>query len=157
MQPVGSRHKFSPDEDQCLRRLVAEARKSDPAKVDWAAIASKLPMRTARQCRERYRNYLERTPNPVWTHWEDELLRRKVLELGASQNQWTQIAQKFFPYRSNINVKNRWTVLMTRHFRTHRPLLAPPPPPPAPVADMDSDPERYGENTYDGAAAEMMG
>jgi hypothetical protein len=74
-------------------------------------VAAHLGTRSARQCRERFRNYLSpNLRNSQWTEEEDRLLAEKVIELGAK---WAMIVA-FFPSRSEINLKNRWTQLINR-------------------------------------------
>jgi hypothetical protein len=104
---------FTPDEDDRLRELVSKY-----GTEDWAKIASKMPKRETRQCRERWLNYL--APSVIrapWTAEEDAMLIQKVNELGRK---WQQIAH-FFKGRTDINVKNRWN-----HLRKHN-LLGPVP------------------------------
>jgi hypothetical protein len=80
----------------------------------WSRISSLMPGRNARQCRERWRNYLAPGINhSEWTEWEDALLLRKHDEFGS---QWTQIAA-FFYNRTAENIKNRWRVLQRRDQR----------------------------------------
>ena len=95
-----SRHLFTPEEDEMLREAV----KSDGCSK-WEKIAHKIPNKTARQCRDRWVNYL--APGNIkkeWTSEEDELLIQKIHELGTH---WSQIS-KFFEGRSEAHVKNRW-------------------------------------------------
>jgi hypothetical protein len=94
------KRKFSYVEDALLRDVISRGICSD-----WCEVARELPGRTARQCRERWTNYL----NPIidhsaWTKAEDELLIRKYEELGAK---WQTIV-KSFPHRSKNQIKNRW-------------------------------------------------
>lgn len=94
------RRMFTPEEDEILRKSVAVK-----GMKTWNEIAKQLPERTARQCRDRYFNYL--SPRIVQTPWdrqEDELLVKKVSEIGTH---WSMIAN-FFPTRSDNNLKNRW-------------------------------------------------
>ncbi|EAX86547.1 Myb-like DNA-binding domain containing protein [Trichomonas vaginalis G3] len=68
------RTKFSPAEDDILRSIVQKfgARK-------WNTIAQYLPGRTARQCRDRFRNYLSPDlKNGPWSREEDIMLIEKV-------------------------------------------------------------------------------
>jgi hypothetical protein len=91
---------FTPDEDDRLRALVAKFGDND-----WGRVASKLPRRDRRQCRERWFKYL--TPhvrNGPWSREEEELLRHRVHELG---HRWTAIRASF-PGRTAINVNNHW-------------------------------------------------
>lgn len=91
---------FSKEEDDKLKSLVAQfGRKS------WDFIASLLPGRTGRQCRERYRNYLlPGTCYGQWTHDEDILLNLKYQEIGPH---WSKMTH-FFKGRSANSIKNRW-------------------------------------------------
>jgi hypothetical protein len=75
---------------------------------EWDKIAVTLENRTARQCRERWRHYLQPAidRNP-WTADEDALLAD---EYGRKGPKWSEISQ-LFPGRTMVNVKNRWTVL----------------------------------------------
>jgi hypothetical protein len=67
--------------------------------------------RNARQCKERWMNYLspDVSAHP-WTDNDDQLLLRKVAEVGPK---WVQITS-FFPKRTDSNLKNRWFILMRR-------------------------------------------
>jgi hypothetical protein len=94
------RQKFWPREDDRLRYLVGQLGTSS-----WERIASEMPGRTARQCRERWKHYLSTSrPTSEWSPDEDELLCVKMQQLGP---RWTQIAQSF-PGRSDVQVKARW-------------------------------------------------
>ena len=98
--------KFTVEEDIFLRSLVAQFGENN-----WQQIARNMPKRNPRQCKERWMNYLSpMVRNTPWTPEEDELLKRKVAELGQK---WVRIA-KFFPMRTDINIKNRYLVLMRR-------------------------------------------
>jgi hypothetical protein len=95
--------KFSLNEDVLLRRLVSEFGESN-----WHRIAAEMRNRSARQCRERWFNYLSpNIKNAPWTKKEDALLLEKFQEQGP---QWHDLA-RFFPMRTDINIKNRYHVL----------------------------------------------
>lgn len=101
-----SKRKFSQEEDEKLAFIVSRYGESN-----WKRIAEQMGTRNCRQCRERWKNYL--CPNVCkepWTQEEDELLQKKYKELGS---QWSVIA-KFFPSRTDVNIKNRW-VALTNH------------------------------------------
>lgn len=103
------RHKFSPEEDEKLRQIVQEQGSNN-----WRFVAELMPGRSARQCRDRWKNYLAPgIKNGPWTPEEDQLLEEKYRELGS---QWSRIA-KCFPNRTDINIKNRWA---TRGGRVNR-------------------------------------
>jgi hypothetical protein len=82
--------------------------------MNWNQIARMMPGRTARQVRERYKNYLSpRLNNSSWTETEDELLRQKFAEHGP---RWA-VLKNFFPGRTDVNVKNRWATLLSQDCR----------------------------------------
>jgi hypothetical protein len=100
--------RFTPDEDARLTDLVDEYGTND-----WGAVALAMQTRNARQCRERYKNYLDPAlRTDWWTAEEDALLQRKYDELGAK---WNRIS-KFFKNRPDNALRNRWR-LLDRHRR----------------------------------------
>jgi hypothetical protein len=95
-----ARRWFTPEEDAKIVEIVTRF-----PQLDWMDIASHLPGRTARQCRERWSEYL----NPAirvepWTENEDNLLLRQIEMHG---HRWTIIAQAF-ARRSDNDIKNRF-------------------------------------------------
>ena len=106
-----SRVKFTSEEDQKLKELVARYGESN-----WNEVSAKLGTRTARQCRERFKNYLSPSiKNDPWTEEDDKLLKEKYKEYGPK---WSLIAS-FFPSRSDVNIKNHWTRLNNKYNRDH--------------------------------------
>jgi hypothetical protein len=94
------RSKFTQDEDNQLRNLVAEH-----GLKAWVEIATSLPGRNPRQCRERWKHYLSIDQSSApWTEEEDTLLFEKVSELGPK---WTRIAA-LLGNRTDIELKTRW-------------------------------------------------
>ena len=94
------RKKFSQNEDQLLILFAPHY-----GEKNWKLIAKHLPGRTARQCRDRYQNYLlSGLYNGPWTPQEEQTLQEQFLMYGTS---WSKIA-KSFPNRSQNNIKNHW-------------------------------------------------
>ena len=95
-----TKNHFTLDEDKRLKNLVAKYSDND-----WKLIATYMPGRSARQCRERYIGYL--SPSLVFKPWsedEDNLLIQKLTEIGPK---WSKMVP-FFEGRSDCNIKNRW-------------------------------------------------
>jgi hypothetical protein len=83
---------------------------------NWNFIAAQIPGRNARQCRERWVNYI----NPELNHQplsraEDLLLETKYEELGP---RWQLIAT-FLPGRSKNLLKNHWMSKQRRSEHKH--------------------------------------
>jgi hypothetical protein len=98
--------KFEPWEDA---RLLEVVRAYGP--TNWQEIAAHVPGRNARQCRERWSNYIN--PNLLkaeWTDPEDDILLRMYRELGPK---WFVIAG-LLPGRAKNSVKNRYFALQRR-------------------------------------------
>lgn len=95
----GPKPKFSPEEDAELIKIVqAQGSKG------WSKIAKRLKTKSAKQCRERWSNYL----NPAlsfdnWTKEDDDLLVKKYQEVGT---QW-RILRSIFPNRSVNYLRNK--------------------------------------------------
>lgn len=97
------KHKFSQKDDEKLKEIVQRV-----GEDDWDEVARQMGPRNARQCKDRWDNYLSPKINKEpWTEEEDELLIKKQLEIGSK---WVQIA-KFFKGRTDASVKNRWQML----------------------------------------------
>jgi hypothetical protein len=78
---------------------------------DWWLVASAVPNRTARQCRERWSNYLNpRLTSHAWTESEDRLLLAKVEEMGCRWN----VILGFFDGRSKNSLRNRYRSVQRR-------------------------------------------
>lgn len=107
IQENSSRHKkFTEEEDEMLKRIVFTF-----GAKNWRLIASLMPGRTPRQCRDRYSNYL--APGFIHSEWskeEDKLLAEKYAEIGPK---WTQLRQ-YFPFRTANDIKNRYNYTVSR-------------------------------------------
>ena len=99
--------KFSEEEDKVLREIVLSH-----GACEWSNIALSLPGRTARQCRDRWTNYLNPLLcNKEWTEEEDTLLMEMYKEFGTH---WKDLSI-FFNNRSLNNVRNRVLMLERRN------------------------------------------
>ena len=98
--------KFTPSEDNLLRKLVAKYGENK-----WEEVASQIPGRNIRQCHDRWFYYLnpnvKKTP---WTEEEENLLFKCVKEIGPH---WVRIT-RFFEGRTDTQIKNKWNVLKRR-------------------------------------------
>jgi hypothetical protein len=95
--------KFSAADDERLRDLVTTT-----GIADWTAISGQMEGKNARQCKERWYNYLSPHLNTSdWSPAEDALLLQKHQELGGK---WAKIA-RFLPNRTDSMVKNRFNKL----------------------------------------------
>lgn len=83
----------------------------------WELIASHLPGRIGKQCRERWKNHLDPSiKKGNWEPQEDELILRFQSRLG---NKWATIA-KFLPGRTDNAVKNRFNSTLSRRLRQQK-------------------------------------
>lgn len=129
--------KFTRDEDEELRRIVAELGTSN-----WSAVAERMPGRNTRQVRDRYQNYLSPSViNGPWSKDEDALLLDKLKEYGHC---WKRVAQ-FFPSRTDINIKSRYCQLRRQQRKMNQVDILPtakipqiPVPLPAPIISVSS-------------------
>ncbi|EDR23773.1 transcription factor MYB90, putative, partial [Entamoeba dispar SAW760] len=71
---------------------------------NWEEVASMVPTRTKKQCRERYLNNNESIYHRPWSQEEDNLILQKRKEIG---NKWTIIAS-YLEGRSPNDVKNHF-------------------------------------------------
>eukprot|EP00636_Phaeomonas_parva_P011632 CAMPEP_0118876332 /NCGR_PEP_ID=MMETSP1163-20130328/17066_1 /TAXON_ID=124430 /ORGANISM="Phaeomonas parva, Strain CCMP2877" /LENGTH=389 /DNA_ID=CAMNT_0006811937 /DNA_START=235 /DNA_END=1404 /DNA_ORIENTATION=- len=107
-----SRKPWTKAEDETLKELV---NKFGPKR--WATIASQLPDRIGKQCRERWTNHLrpEISKEP-WRPEEDVLIFYYQKLLG---NQWAEIA-KYLPGRTENAIKNRFHSSLRRFQRQEK-------------------------------------
>ena len=102
------RKKFTQQEDEMLRYLTKQF-----GTLNWNKISQFMPSRNAKQCRDRYCNYLQEvTKDEPWTKEEDEVILNLLSIFGLK---WVEISH-YIPGRSGINVKNRWYKHLKKHF-----------------------------------------
>ena len=82
----------------------------------WAKIASHLPGRQGKQCRERYVNHLD--PNLKKGEWTDDEEAMLIAFHEQFGNRWANIAKQL-PGRSDNDVKNHWYSTIQRKFQQH--------------------------------------
>lgn len=110
----GSMPKFSEEEDQLLIKLVNELPENS-----WKQISTTLKTKTAKQCRDRWRNYA----NPIlkhgdWSIEEEIIILQKYEEIGSK---WSQMME-FLPNRSSNEIRYRW-VRMTNNTEENNQLI----------------------------------
>jgi hypothetical protein len=108
-RPFTPKRQFRKEEDDMIMQMVNES----AGCLCWEYIAGALKNRSARQCRERYCQYL-RYPDlntETWTAEEDVVL---IEQVHAQGQKWRAIAP-FFTGRSPVMVKNRWASLKRRN------------------------------------------
>ena len=77
---------WEPQEDSIIRKLVQDGVRR------WSVIATHVPGRTGKQCRERFHNHLDSELNKLrWTAEEEDLLLSLQQQLG---NKWSTISRQ---------------------------------------------------------------
>lgn len=105
-----AKNPFSPEEDRKLTQLVKFfSRKKD---INWTYISQQMQTRNARQCKDRWTNYLDaRVNRKDFTPEENYFLLVKVEELGRK---WKKIAS-MMNNRTDVSLKSQYRKLMRRH------------------------------------------
>ena len=122
------RRRFNNEEDEKLKSIVEYVKEKMKNEIDntntnntnnesklklsWQIIAALMGNGfSSRQCKERYTKYLNPEISSLpWTKSEDEKLLSLCQQCGTK---WSILA-KYFPNRTDINIKNRWITIMRR-------------------------------------------
>lgn len=115
--PKTRKTRFTHAEDEKLKSLVAKYGDND-----WSTIAKNMENRNVRQCRERWRNYMN--PNlskELWSEDEDKKLMERYNDIGPH---WNMIKQSF-PDRSINAVRNRIIRLLGQQVNRQKSIAAP--------------------------------
>ena len=95
------RRKFTPQEDENLKCLIAQFGANN-----WVKVAKLMPGRNAKQCRDRYCNYLSvyHRKDPWEPEEEQEMI--KLVKMHGD-NSWSKIAS-LMKTRSDIQCRNQY-------------------------------------------------
>ncbi|GBG26394.1 Transcription factor MYB3R-3 [Hondaea fermentalgiana] len=108
LKPGLKKGHWSTEEDNLLVAGVRSQQAKNVKKLNWSEVAKDIPMRSCKQCRERWVNHLN--PDVNKGSWTDEELR-KLWELQlATPRKWAKIARQL-PGRTENMVKVRWNIL----------------------------------------------
>jgi hypothetical protein len=111
---------FTPQDDEELRNLV-----NTFGEGSWTDIAIRMPLGfSSRQCRERWRNYVN--PSLHNQNWTDEDDRKLIDEFARRGSRWATIAEAF-PGRSGNTVRNRYFLLKRKKDRQQKAAELPQP------------------------------
>lgn len=108
VHPKRSKKPFTKEEDQLINSFVKliGTRK-------WAFIAKHVSGRTAKQCRDRYMNYLKPgLSKNEWTKKED----KSLLELHQKYGPKWSVISKYFNNRNQVSLKNRFLFLQNINY-----------------------------------------
>ncbi|EAX94607.1 Myb-like DNA-binding domain containing protein [Trichomonas vaginalis G3] len=101
--------KFTHEDDERLTTIVERL-----GTENWDLVSQEMKTKNARQCRERWINYLSpELRNDPWTDEEDKMLDELYQEFGS---RWHKIAE-FFPTRSGNCIRNRFKLRQRRALR----------------------------------------
>ena len=127
LRPGLKKGPWTKQEDEKLSTLVTEQAAGGNAfasatdissAVDWSFVASQIPGRSIKQCRERWSyNLSPDVKKGCWTALEDNILLLTQKEVG---NRWAKIA-RLLPGRTEHTVKTRYRSIMRAKRREWKP------------------------------------
>jgi hypothetical protein len=145
---IALRRKFTDQEDLQLRDLVEHL-----GSRNWEDIARFMPSRTARQCRDRYNNYLLNSlVTAPWTPVEDAILIEQYHQIGPY---WSEIA-KLLNGRSGNHIKNRWRRHLAHQHYGMSPVTPIAQTKPSEVKDFVEPPSEDEKKTASGAPTVLL-
>ena len=110
LQTKHTRKQFSVTEDHKLKELVRVY-----GEDNWTTISKMMGHRNARQCRDRYKNYLSPNINiGPWTADED-MKHDSLVQIYGKK--WSKLVQ-YFPRRTEINLKCHYSMIERRKRKT---------------------------------------
>eukprot|EP00903_Cladosiphon_okamuranus_P016990 g15659.t1 len=117
LRPGLNKGHWTEKEDALVQREVAKA-EAEGTILKWSEVASLLPGRLGKQCRERWFNHLDPSvKKTAWTPREDEILFNAQEFFGT---RWCEIS-KFLPGRTENAVKNRYNSSAREKWAKSRP------------------------------------
>ena len=116
--------KWTPEEDETLRRAAASTKKRADGRYDWITITDHLDGRSAVQCRERYNTLCNRLAQTrKWSPEEDLILKKAAASTKKRTDgrfDWLTIADQM-DGRSAVQCRKRYNTLSHRLTATWTP------------------------------------
>ena len=124
--------KFTPEEDELLKSVILRFGTSN-----WVTIASLIPGRNVKQCKERWENHLAKTiEERAWECEEDNLLIEKYKIYGKH---WSKI-MPFLRERTSQQIKRRVEFLLRGNHQVNNVKKEIPKPITPPKPEISNDP-----------------
>lgn len=119
--PNHQKIRFTDDQDEIIKQMASKCPSEQRTVEFWKKVAQQIPGKSAKQCRERYQNFLDPTFSKEWTEEEDRILIEAYNQLKSSNsaNIWATISKQCLPKKSKMMIKNRYNTLV--HKKTQIP------------------------------------
>ena len=135
LDPCLLKGSWTRQEDEIIINYVAQY-----GTKSWTKLASFLPGRIGKQCRERWVNHLNpQISHGPWTPIEDQMLIALHEKFG---NHWTKIGA-MMPTRSDNSIKNRWNSTLSKRVELSKASTNETCETPAPTPIMDTPKKRF--------------